>query len=102
MFASAALPLVVFAAQVPASGPVTTDFDRRDDSAQAVAVQPDGRLVVAGSAHDRERASVALSRYLEDGHSIRRSAAMARSRRTSGPPRVEPTTSSYSPTGGSS
>jgi len=69
MFASAALLLTVLAAQFGPAGTTTTDFDRRDDSATAVAVQPDGRVVVAGSSSDpkQERSSFALSRYLEHG-----------------------------------
>lgn len=69
MFTSAALLLAVFAAQFGPAGATTTDFDRREDSATAVAVQPDGRLVVAGSSSDanQEHSSFALSRYREDG-----------------------------------
>ncbi len=67
MFASAALLLTVLAAQFGPAGAVTTDFGR-EDTAVAAAVQPDGRLVVAGSSSENEETYVvALSRYLEDG-----------------------------------
>jgi uncharacterized delta-60 repeat protein len=48
---------------------VTTDFAGREDEARAIAVQPDGKLVLAGSssAPAQERVSFALSRYLPDG-----------------------------------
>jgi uncharacterized delta-60 repeat protein len=63
-----ALLLAVLAAQFGPGGATTTDFGR-EDIAAAVAVQPDGRLVVAGtsSAPKEERQSLALSRYHEDG-----------------------------------
>ena len=68
MFASAALLLTVLAAQFGPAGATTTDFGRAD-SARAVAVQPDGRLVVAGSSSspNQDVYLPAVSRYLEDG-----------------------------------
>jgi uncharacterized delta-60 repeat protein len=49
-------------------GKVITDFaDGRDDSAKAVALQPDGRLVVAGSAGGEDGTDFALARYQVDG-----------------------------------
>ncbi|HEU4596385.1 MAG TPA: Calx-beta domain-containing protein [Pyrinomonadaceae bacterium] len=51
-------------------GKVLTDFDGGTDEAQAVAVRPDGRIVVAGSAFgpgDGSPASFALAFYLADG-----------------------------------
>jgi uncharacterized delta-60 repeat protein len=44
-------------------GVVTTDLGTRDDDARAVVIQPDGRIVVAGTAGE----DVALVRYLADG-----------------------------------
>ena len=69
MLPHAALLLVALATQLGPPGAVTTDFDRREDSAEAVAVQPDGKLVLAGtsSAPAEDRASFALSRYAADG-----------------------------------
>jgi uncharacterized delta-60 repeat protein len=50
-------------------GLVTTDFGW-DDSAKALAVQPDGKIVVAGSTYSStaQTASIALARYLPNGH----------------------------------
>ena len=68
MFASAVLLLTVLAGQVATARVTTTDFGRKD-APSAVAVQPDGRLVVAGTsaAPNQERVWVAISRYREDG-----------------------------------
>jgi uncharacterized delta-60 repeat protein len=44
-------------------GVVTTDLGTRGDDVRAVAVQPDGRIVAAGSADE----DIALARYLPDG-----------------------------------
>ncbi len=44
-------------------GIVTTDFGTRSDDIRALALQPDGKIVAAGSAGER----VALARYLPDG-----------------------------------
>src|SRR3954471_1124471 len=50
-------------------GLVTTDFGGRGDSALGVAVQPDGKIVAAGSssAHDVFNVDFALARYNPDG-----------------------------------
>src|SRR5439155_26367351 len=48
-------------------GWVTTDFGAGLNSADAVAVQPDGRVVVAGKQNDGTWDNVALARYLPDG-----------------------------------
>ena len=48
-------------------GRVTTDFGGRDDWARAIVVQPDGKLVVAGSAGAESGGSFALARYETDG-----------------------------------
>ena len=52
-----------------ADAATATDFEGREDDAHAVAVQDDGKLVVAGSssAPDQERVYFVLSRYLPDG-----------------------------------
>jgi uncharacterized delta-60 repeat protein len=44
-------------------GVVTTDLGTRSDDARAIAIQPDGRIVVAGTAGE----DIALVRYLSDG-----------------------------------
>jgi uncharacterized delta-60 repeat protein len=50
------------------NGRVLTDFDGDDDVAWAVAIQPDGRIVVAGSAVvGTHAADFAVARYLADG-----------------------------------
>ena len=41
-----------------------TDFTPRGDGAAGVAIQADGRIVVAGWAHGRSWMKVALARYL--------------------------------------
>jgi uncharacterized delta-60 repeat protein len=49
------------------AGIVTTDLGTRSDDARAIAIQPDGKIVVAGSAGDNGD-DIALVRYLSDGH----------------------------------
>ena len=48
-------------------GRVRTDFGGRYDEALAVAVQPDGRIVVAGSSADATGSDMAVARYTRDG-----------------------------------
>jgi len=48
-------------------GLVRTDFGGRFDEALAVAVQPDGRIVAAGSSADATGADMAVARYHPDG-----------------------------------
>jgi uncharacterized delta-60 repeat protein len=48
-------------------GRVRTDFGGRFDEALAVAVQPDGRIVVAGSSGDATGTDMAVARYTRDG-----------------------------------
>jgi len=51
-------------------GQITTDFGRSSESANAVAVQPDGKLVVAGATlpkDDLDGEDFALARYNPDG-----------------------------------
>jgi uncharacterized delta-60 repeat protein len=49
-------------------GIVTTRFGRRsDDTASAVAIQSDGKIVAVGSRRNRSRARFALARYAPDG-----------------------------------
>lgn len=48
-------------------GRVRTDFGGRFDEALAVAVQPDGRIVVAGSSSDATGSDMAVARYNSDG-----------------------------------
>jgi uncharacterized delta-60 repeat protein len=50
-----------------AGGRVRTDFDGRFDQALAVAVQSDGRIVVAGSSSDANGDDMAVARYHSDG-----------------------------------
>jgi uncharacterized delta-60 repeat protein len=50
-----------------ADGRVTTDFAGTNDRAAAVAVQPDGRIVAAGSTLDGGALAFALARYMPDG-----------------------------------
>ena len=45
------------------AGIVTTDLGTQSDDARALAIQPDGRIVVAGTAGE----DIALVRYLPDG-----------------------------------
>jgi len=49
------------------AGLVRTDFAGRYDEALAVAVQPDGRIVVAGSSSDASGRDMAVARYNPDG-----------------------------------
>jgi uncharacterized delta-60 repeat protein len=49
-------------------GRVRTDFGGRFDEALAVAVQPDGKIVVAGSSSDATGADMAVARYTGDGN----------------------------------
>jgi uncharacterized delta-60 repeat protein len=53
------------------SGNVTTDFGGGEDNARGIAIQPDGKLVTAGSAEDRSGPGwandFALARYNTDG-----------------------------------
>src|SRR5262249_34870090 len=53
------------------NGVVSTDFSRRNERAQAVALQPDGKIVVAGSSGvmtpNGYDSRVALARYLPSG-----------------------------------
>ncbi|MFL6273632.1 MAG: hypothetical protein ACJ74G_00360 [Blastocatellia bacterium] len=49
-------------------GKVTTNFFRAGDTATAIAIQPDGKIVVAGSAlNDTTGSDFALARYNNDG-----------------------------------
>ena len=48
-------------------GTVTTDFGARDDVGRALALLPDGRLVVAGYAEGEDGAAFALARYTPGG-----------------------------------
>lgn len=48
-------------------GIVTTNMAKREDSATAVAIQPDGRIVVVGTANIRKRWVFAIARYDREG-----------------------------------
>lgn len=48
-------------------GQVTTDFGTFHDVARAIAIQPDGKLVVAGIVGINMNAQIALARYSPDG-----------------------------------
>jgi uncharacterized delta-60 repeat protein len=48
-------------------GVVFTDFGRRLERANAVALQPDGRIVAGGSVSDGTRESWSFARYLSGG-----------------------------------
>jgi len=50
-----------------ADGKITEDFDSRPDEARAVALQSDGKIVVAGYATTDTNADFALVRYLPNG-----------------------------------
>jgi uncharacterized delta-60 repeat protein len=51
-------------------GKVTTDFDKFSDRAAAMTVQPDGKIVLAGSTTNYLVAFFALARYLGDGSAL--------------------------------
>jgi uncharacterized delta-60 repeat protein len=48
-------------------GKVTTDFAGSEDVAQAIAIQPNGRIVIAGHSCSVASCDFALARYLPDG-----------------------------------
>jgi len=48
-------------------GKVTTDFNGNDDAANAVVLQPDGKIVVAGEAKTSRNQDFALARYNANG-----------------------------------
>ncbi|EMR00937.1 delta-60 repeat domain protein [Cesiribacter andamanensis AMV16] len=48
-------------------GKVVTPFEQRNVRGKAIALQPDGKIVVAGHEHANRRAGFALARYLPDG-----------------------------------
>jgi uncharacterized delta-60 repeat protein len=50
------------------SGKVSTDFGGKDDIAHAVVIQPDGKIVAAGTSHGTATGdNIALARYTADG-----------------------------------
>ena len=49
------------------NGKVTTDFFGYEDVSEAVAIQADGKLVVAGTAYHADRSDFALARYDSNG-----------------------------------
>jgi uncharacterized delta-60 repeat protein len=49
------------------NGKVTTDFFGYEDVSEAVAIQADGKLVVAGTAYHADRSDFALARYHSNG-----------------------------------
>ena len=88
-------------------GKNTTDFFNRTDIAQAVAVQPDGRIVVAGTIGGVGAVpttfQISVSRATtRTARSISVSAAAARSTPTSTAGRIKPSPSPFSPTARSS
>jgi uncharacterized delta-60 repeat protein/uncharacterized repeat protein (TIGR01451 family) len=50
------------------NGKVVTDFFSKGDSANAIALQPDGRILLGGTASQSSFASFALARYNADGN----------------------------------
>jgi uncharacterized delta-60 repeat protein len=48
-------------------GLATTGFSTQDDFARAVAIQPDGRIVVAGQSSNRSNPDFAIARYDTSG-----------------------------------
>jgi hypothetical protein len=46
------------------NGKLTTDFDGQQDSARALAIQPDNKIVLVGTTSTNIGSSFALSRYL--------------------------------------
>jgi len=49
------------------SGLVNTDFSGQDDFAHAMALQADGKIVVAGQVSNRDHGDMGVARYLPDG-----------------------------------
>jgi uncharacterized delta-60 repeat protein len=49
------------------AGKVSTDFDGRDDFGEAVALQPDGKILITGSTYSSAREDTAIARYNPDG-----------------------------------
>ena len=49
------------------NGQLTTEFSIYDDSAFAVTVQPDGKIVAAGQSENGADTDIAIARYLSDG-----------------------------------
>jgi uncharacterized delta-60 repeat protein len=49
------------------SGIVTTPFRGNDDRARAIAIQRDGKIIVAGEADNGSRPEAAIARYHQDG-----------------------------------
>jgi uncharacterized delta-60 repeat protein len=50
-----------------ANGLALTDFSHGDDIARDLALQPDGKIVVAGYAHNGQNDDFAVARYNTDG-----------------------------------
>lgn len=50
-----------------ANGQVVTDMQQNSDAANAVVIQPDGKIVVAGYAHNGSNYDFAIARYLTNG-----------------------------------
>ncbi len=50
-----------------AAGTVTTDIGANTDTAYAVALQPDGKILLAGTAHNGVTQDIGLTRYNTDG-----------------------------------
>ena len=48
-------------------GRVSTDFAAGIDTAQAIALQPDGKIIAAGTAYEAGNDNFAVARYLPDG-----------------------------------
>jgi uncharacterized delta-60 repeat protein len=49
------------------TGKIRFDFNGLDDDARAVAIQPDGKILVAGITNDSLNTSFGIARYLPDG-----------------------------------
>jgi uncharacterized delta-60 repeat protein len=49
------------------NGRAITDFSRGIDQANAIALEPDGKITVLGTTYDRNHSSFALARYNRDG-----------------------------------
>jgi uncharacterized delta-60 repeat protein len=73
LFLCSTLPFQVTAADgdldptFGSGGKVTTDFSGSDNVAQAIALQPDGKIIAAGSAGPYPLVDFALARYNGDG-----------------------------------
>lgn len=60
-------PPFICVSGIPCNGTLVTDFNGSDDAARAIAIQPNGKIVVAGTANNGIDDDFALARYNADG-----------------------------------